>query len=397
MINCELVARDANWPGSGGSCMRRRQTAAIVLALSTMLCASVFAEDVGEGAKEFFCLNEYSPETTAGHYQQVLADVLWSLDDGLPGSKENKIIKIGVFFQNGTANQRNEVKQYAQEWITKSGAAIEWVFSDSIDSQIRITFERKGSWSKVGTDALDVKNKEEPTMSLAIKNMSLENRRQTILHEFGHVLEMKHEHLHFQSGLKFDEKQIFKDLKDNPFCADEHDKYLGDVKCMQRIQLQITKPLPESYACVDAPKYDKKSIMMYSLPSNWTKPPGGTTASTVLSELDWKCIRGYYAKLTPPPQIADASSKPPYCEVTGSRVFIRSSPKRLPNVNEIGDFTKGTDIYVTYLPKNNSWGRVRSYCSVRTGRWRPLVEPGYGYISLRYLRCSDMPPQCGDF
>jgi hypothetical protein len=123
---------------------------------------------------------------------------------------------------------------------------------------------------------------------------------------------------------------------------------------MDQIRRQITTPLPESYACIGAPKYDKNSIMMYSLHRDWTIPPGGTTASTVLSELDWKCIRGYYAKLTPPTQTAGDSSKPPYCEVTGSQVFIRSSPKKLSNINEIGYFGRGADIYVTYLPGNNS-------------------------------------------
>jgi hypothetical protein len=108
------------------------------------------------------------------------------------------------------------------------------------------------------------------------------------------------------------------------------------------------------------------------------------------------------APLPPEPPIAGPtgeSSKPRYCEVTGSKVFIRSSPRRPPRrllgINAIGYFRRDDNIYVTYIHGNNGWVRVRNYCPWKIGRWTPLVRPGY--ISLRYLRCSDTPPECGPF
>ena len=52
------------------------------------------------------------------------------------------------------------------------------------------------SWSKVGSTALSVQNKDEPTMvlNLNIYKMTPAEKRSMVLHEFGHALGLDHEH-----------------------------------------------------------------------------------------------------------------------------------------------------------------------------------------------------------
>ena len=55
--------------------------------------------------------------------------------------------------------------------------------------------DRGMSWSKLGSDAQTV-NHDKPTLVLKLNDMDYYNIRATIVHEFGHVLGLGHEHQH---------------------------------------------------------------------------------------------------------------------------------------------------------------------------------------------------------
>ena len=68
---------------------------------------------------------------------------------------------------------------------------LKWAFSDvAAGSNVRITFKGAGAWALVGTDATKAENNvpSKPTMNLGWLDIG------TIIHEFGHILGMIHEH-----------------------------------------------------------------------------------------------------------------------------------------------------------------------------------------------------------
>src|SRR5689334_20035177 len=98
--------------------------------------------------------------------------------------------------KGGELTQQNKVKEAITEWEKYANIKFEYS-SDCANATIRITFdERSGSWSYVGRNNTEVESWE-ATMNLARigSQESIESwERGLILHEFGHVLGMVHEH-----------------------------------------------------------------------------------------------------------------------------------------------------------------------------------------------------------
>lgn len=103
--------------------------------------------------------------------------------------------RLKVKFLNGDDFLHNNVMKYAKEW--ENHANIFFDFIDNGDAEIRISFMKgKGSWSRVGTDALNVTDQNEPTMNFGwfdATTSPIEFSR-TVIHEFGHCLGCIHEH-----------------------------------------------------------------------------------------------------------------------------------------------------------------------------------------------------------
>ncbi|KAJ7831985.1 hypothetical protein B0H13DRAFT_1527444, partial [Mycena leptocephala] len=107
-------------------------------------------------------------------------------------------------FLDGTARQQAKVTQVIQEWSLYANITFAYVASPS-DSDLRITFNPKGgSWSYVGTDNEYISTSQ-ANMNLGwVEDSGRTNKDGTIqvssdehgviLHEFGHVLGLMHEH-----------------------------------------------------------------------------------------------------------------------------------------------------------------------------------------------------------
>ena len=142
------------------------------------------------------------------------------------------------------------------------------------DVDIRISFNPKeGCSSHVGTDCYTVKDQTESTMNFGWFDVG------TVLHEFGHVLGLEHEHQStFDNTINWNYKKLYK-------WADEVLHWTEkDVK------EQILDPLEES----EGTSYDPESIMLYYYPAYLTKDGKGTKQNIRLSPIDVLYINKLY-------------------------------------------------------------------------------------------------------
>lgn len=126
--------------------------------------------------------------------------------------------KITVGFLDGTIEDWERVVRIAKEW--EACGNFSFVEELPEKSVVRVSFEGVGSWSFVGTDALSIRTG--PTINfgwLAGETSEFEWRR-VVLHEFGHVLGLEHEHKHSsysfldrQKAIEFLRKQGWDDEK----------------------------------------------------------------------------------------------------------------------------------------------------------------------------------------
>jgi len=99
-----------------------------------------------------------------------------------------------------------------------------------------------------------------------------------ILHEFGHMVGLAHEHQNPEGGLQWNEEIVIRDLSGAPNYWDE---------------ATIRHNVLEKYSAdqIRGTKFDPNSIMLYAFPDNWTKNPGGTHENTKISTMDKDFIR----------------------------------------------------------------------------------------------------------
>jgi hypothetical protein len=192
---------------------------------------------------------------------------------------------IRVRFLGGTSQQRAMVTSIAAEWTQHANLKFE--FGDDPRAEIRVSFDADdGAWSYVGTDNLSI------PLHAATLNLGWQDQA-VILHEFGHMIGLAHEHQNPDGGIVWNEDVVTSDLAGPPNYWDEAtirhnvlDRYRAD-------QIMGTK-------------FDPDSIMLYAFPDDWTQNPGGTHENDVLSPMDVDFVRSarMYPGVAPPDQRA---------------------------------------------------------------------------------------------
>jgi hypothetical protein len=181
---------------------------------------------------------------------------------------------IDIFFIGGTTEQRSFVQETAAEWLKYANLKFNYI--DNIrESDVRISFnDRDGAWSYVGTTCLGIPD-EFATMNLGWLDKS------TVLHEFGHMIGLLHEHQNPEGGLIWNEKAVIKDLMGPP----------NNWNIQQIRSNVLDNPPPDSY---NGTEFDPLSIMLYHFPNHWVANGRGTRENTELSEMDKDWVMRMY-------------------------------------------------------------------------------------------------------
>jgi hypothetical protein len=192
---------------------------------------------------------------------------------------------IRIRFLEGTAAQRKMVESIAPEWTQYANLKFE--FTDDPRAEIRVSFDPDdGAWSYLGTDNSDI------PLKAATLNLGWQDKA-VILHEFGHMIGLAHEHQNPEGGLLWNEEVVIRDLSGPPNS--------WDIDTIRHNVLERYS-VDQIFGTV----FDPTSIMLYAFPDDWTKNPGGTKESNELSSMDKDFVRSakMYPGVTAPEQRA---------------------------------------------------------------------------------------------
>lgn len=181
---------------------------------------------------------------------------------------------IDICFLEGTKSQKEFVKTHASEWLKYANLKFNWDVSKP-KSDIRITFrENLGSWSYVGTDSTFIPT-DKATMNFGWLDKS------TVLHEFGHMLGLLHEHQNPDGGIVWNEDRVLRDLSGPP-----------NNWTPEMIRHNVLNHASKDSS--NGTKFDPSSVMLYYFPGEWVQSGRGTKNNTEISEVDKKYISELY-------------------------------------------------------------------------------------------------------
>lgn len=249
---------------------------------------------------------------------------------------------LRVRFLGGDAFLQGKVMQFAKQWEEFANVKFQVVSSGT--AEIRIAFETGGSWSYMGKDAMYV-NQNAASMNFGWfkSNTSDQEFSRTTLHEFGHALGMIHEHQHPVAGIPWDTAKVYEYYMAAPnnWTRDDVDQNLFEKYNTTQTQF-----------C----KYDKYSIMHYSVPEAHTIGTYSVGNNTVLSDEDKSLMSKLYPFVGTRPTTPNCNNIwYTAANGTGAWQSVRSGNVSLPEL-AFGDFNgdKKTDAFRT---------------NVSTGKW----------------------------
>jgi hypothetical protein len=186
---------------------------------------------------------------------------------------------IHVGFLSGTGSKQKEVLALGKEWAKYANINIISA-STPEEADVRVTFGEESEWSFMGTQCLSVPKKE-ATMNLP-SNWLDEDFRTTVLHAFGHVLGLMHEHQTPEGNKLFDWNRAY-------------DYFAGPPMFWTKNQVDFNLRSPKAIDPVYSNKvFDPKSVMLYGFPSEIMLSGNPTVPGTKLSDGDISLARKIY-------------------------------------------------------------------------------------------------------
>jgi hypothetical protein len=179
--------------------------------------------------------------------------------------------EIAIAFRGGSAAQKRLVMDTAVEWTEY--ANLNFTFVEAPSAPVRISFdEGDGAWSYVGRDNLEI------PVHAATMNLGWVDKG-VILHEFGHMIGLSHEHQNPAGGIVWNEAKVIAELAGPPNYWDEATVRHNVLNKYSLDQIVGTE-------------FDPESIMLYAFPAEWTIGGPGTEENEDLSKQDCDFIRG---------------------------------------------------------------------------------------------------------
>ena len=193
---------------------------------------------------------------------------------------QNRVLRIK--FLGGEAEVRRKVQQHAEEWMQHVNITFQFVATKP--AEIRIAFDpAAGSSSYLGTDNLTIPIGR-PTMNFGwlTPDSDSQTYSSVVLHEFGHMLGMIHEHQSPAGGIRWSRQRVIDDC------------WRTQGWDSEQVQRQIFDRYPAEQT--QFTRLDSTSIMMYAFPKEWTLDGTGTPWNTSLSAIDIDFMRRQYPK-----------------------------------------------------------------------------------------------------
>jgi len=225
---------------------------------------------------------EFGPEVSADRASAILA---------IGNKWVNRTNLHYYFFDSGPfggdSSQQNVVREAFDVWKNRGIGLTFTKVSARSESEIRIAFRRgNGSWSTVGTDALNV-GQQERTMNFGWNiNVLGPNGLDTAVHEIGHALGFHHEHQNPNAGLVWNREAVYE------YFARTQDPPWGrattDFNILDKFDSQT----------VEGSNWDPNSIMHYSFAQGLIRQPeqyrNGLTPQPGLSQADIEVVKRFY-------------------------------------------------------------------------------------------------------
>jgi serralysin len=189
---------------------------------------------------------------------------------------------LQVRFLDGAEPLRSLVESTAKQWT--EFANLKFEFNDAPDAPIRVSFKKSGSWSYIGTDSLRLAGTDEPTINFGWLSDTLNpaDQQQVILHEFGHVLGLQHEHGNPASTIRWNRPEVYRSLKGAP-------NYWG----REQVDRSLFAIWPPGYFPVHK-VFDRRSIMIFPISAEWLLDHRAISKNTRLSALDRQFAAALY-------------------------------------------------------------------------------------------------------
>lgn len=277
---------------------------------------------------------------------------------------------ISIRFVDGSTQQQDLVRQHAVKWTKHANLKFE--FTDDPTAVIRVTFDANdGAWSYVGTDNLSI------PLHAATLNLGWQDKG-VILHEFGHMIGLSHEHQNPVGGINWNEEAVIADLAGPPnFWSPETTRH--NVLNKYRVDQ------------IHGTDFDPKSIMLYAFPASWTTDGFSTSENEKLSVLDKAFVKA--SAMYP---FADPVSKSTPLAIADTVTAEIGEPGEIDTytfrVTDTGVYilqTLGTtDMYMTLFGPDSTTTKVAENDDAGAGRNAQIMaelEPGEYLLQVRHF------------